>query len=319
MAVVIGKILIPQHFHAELGPALRESGLEPVLYDGEGRILGNSEGTIALFRWWISGEVGDQMLVDHPDLRWIHTGSTGIDHILTPNFLDRRPQLTNSAGVQAPSIAEWVVGSMLAMEKDLPAMLEQQRKRIWETVQRDEMTSRTIVFLGAGEIAKAIATRWKPFGSRMIAIRRKQASVAPFDEVATTDSLEAMLAEADWLIITVPLTNETRGMLSDERLSALKLGARIVNVSRGEILDQQALVAHLQSGAIGGAILDVFDEEPLPEAHPLWEMANVYLLPHTTWRSPEVKQRQIDLFLENAAKFSRGEEMRNIVDVDAGY
>lgn len=314
-----GKILIPKHFHDDLAPALRECGLAPVPYDAEGSILGDSEGTVALFRWWIPNDVADRMLVEHPVLRWIHTGSTGVDHILNGPFLDRLPLLTNSAGVQAPSIAEWVVGSMLSMEKDLPAMLEQQRNRIWESVQRAEMTSRTIVFLGAGEIAKAIATRWKPFGSRMIAIRRSANAVAPFDEVTTVDSIETTLADADWFIITAPLTMETRGLISEERFSKLKVGARVVNVSRGEILDQPALIAGLRSGVIAGAILDVFDEEPLPESNPLWEMTNVYLLPHTTWRSPEVRQRQIDLFLDNAAKFSRGEAMRNVVDVEAGY
>lgn len=316
---MLPKVLIPQHFHAELEKPLRQLGIEAAVYDADGRILDDSSGTVALFRWWISREVGDQMIVDHPQLRWIHTGSAGVDHILTPVFLQRRLLLTNSAGVHAPSIAEWVVGAMLAMEKDLPALLEQQRHRVWEKVQRDEISSRTIVFLGAGEIARSVAARLKPFGPRQIAIRRSSAAAIEFDEVVPVSSIDSVLGVADWLIVTIPLTDATRGLLDETRLTKLREGARIVNVSRGEVIDESALISHLRHGRLGGAILDVFNEEPLPAEHPFWDMGNVFVLPHTTWRSPQVKQRQLDLFLANASSFIRGEPLRNLVDVNAGY
>ena len=314
-----GKILIPQHFQEEVDSSLRENGLEPVPYDANGRILSDSDGTVALFRWWVSGDTGDRMIEDHPQLRWIHTGSAGVDHILTPTFSTRQILLTNSAGVHAPSIAEWVVACILSVEKGLPVMLEQQKLRVWESVERDEISSRTLLFLGAGEIARAIAHRMKAFSPRMIAIRRTPEPSPLFDEVLSTSSVDDVIGIADWTILTIPLTLQTRGLMDAARLARTKRGSRIVNVSRGEIVDEGALVHQLNSGATGGAVLDVFSEEPLPTQHPLWSAKNVIILPHTSWRSPQVRQRQVALFLDNARRFARGETLSNVVDPAAGY
>lgn len=313
------KLLVPQHFQSDLERHLPQFELVP--YDAAGTPLADSSGIEGFFRWWLSGERGDEILESHPSLRWIHTGSTGVDHILTPAFLRLRPLLTNSAGVHAPSIAEWVVMAMLAMRKGFPALLAQQRDRIWESVQRPEIAGSTVLFFGAGHIAQAIAKRLRPFGVTSIAARKSRSANAtePFDSLIPIGAIDDALAAADYVVLALPLTSETKDVLHAGRIARLKPNAVVVNVSRGEIVDEAALIRALQTRSIEGAILDVFREEPLPAISPFWGLENVYVLPHTTWRSPEVRGRQIELFAENAKRLVAGETLHNVVDVDAGY
>jgi phosphoglycerate dehydrogenase-like enzyme len=241
-----------------------------------------------------------------------------VDHILTSLFRERDIILTNSSGVHAPSIAEWVVLAMLAQEKQLAVMFRQQQERVFEKVQRDELGSKRVVILGMGHIAGEIASRLKPFGVHLTAVRRRGGESDLFDRVTTLSDRDA-LARADWLIIALPLTPETRGLVDADFLSVLPSHCRIVNVARGEIVVEGALLNALSSGAIGGAVLDVFVREPLPPDHPLWSMENVLVLPHTTWRSPQVHQRQISLFVENLRRYRNGEPLLNRVDPQTGY
>lgn len=313
------RMLVPQHFQAELANRLPEFELIP--YDAEGNIAADASGAEVFFRWWLSQERGDEILRQYPALKWIHTGSTGVDHILTPQFFRKPYALTNSAGVHAPSIAEWVVMTMLSITKDFPRMLAQQRDHVWQSVQRPELRGSTVLFLGAGHIARAIAVRLAPFGVSSIAARRSVSGSDPhpFDRVIGPMEADELLPAADFLILALPLTPHTREILHRERIERLGRECMVINVSRGEVIDEEALLDALRSNAIGGAILDVFREEPLPPASPFWDLENVYILPHTTWRSPEVRQRQIELFTENAGRYRRAEPMLNLVDVSAGY
>lgn len=279
----------------------------------------DSAGSEALFRWWLSVEQGDKLIRDHPKMRWIHTGSAGVDHILTPTFLQANLLLTNSAGVHAVSIAEWVLAAILALEKDLPGMLEQQSAGAWQKVERDELTGKRIVILGGGQIATEIALRLRPFGVGLVCVRRSAKEHPHFDETFPVSALRVAVGDADWLILTLPLTSATRGIVSDEILKLLPARCRVVNVSRGEILDQEALLEALREKRIAGAVLDVFTAEPLPADHPLWSMPNAMVWPHTTGNSPAVRRREIELFSENLRRFVAGKPLLNVVDPAAGY
>jgi len=312
-------VLIPAHFTDELMPLASGLGIELSPYDESGKLLRATHEATALFRWWISTETCDRLLDENRDIRWMHTGSAGVDHILTPRFRASGIKLTNSAGVHAASIAEWVVAAILSHVKDLPAMRRQQQQRIFEKVQREELQGKRLVLLGAGHIASGIASRFRPFGVHITSVRRTQTENPLFDNVVNLSSLHEVLSHADFIVVTLPLSDETRGLIDSEAIEAMSSHALLVNVARGEILDEQALVRALEQGKIAGAILDVFSEEPLPQEHPLWSLENVTILPHTTWRSPQVRARQLALFSENLRRFCNGDLLLNVVDPASGY
>jgi phosphoglycerate dehydrogenase-like enzyme len=311
--------LVPGHFLADLEPLVAEIPAELVSYDPHGapsRLAGDAT---VFFRWWLTPAEGDRVLDSHPSIQWVHSGSAGIDHILTPLFLSRTPTLTNSAGVHAPSIAEWVVGAMISVVKDLPAMAEAQQRREFEKVQRPELTGQKVVFIGAGQIATEIAQRLAPFGLRLAALRASDRSHETIPSIIAHDRLQEEVSDADWLIITAPLTRQTAGVAGRKLLEALPIRARVINVSRGELLDEEALADLIEKRKLAGAILDVFREEPLPADHPFWTLPGVLVFPHTTWRSPQVKERQLALFADNLRRFTTGEPLRNVVDPARGY
>ncbi len=313
------RILTPQDLTAELVARTSGLGVELVPYDGHGQPSTDSTGAVGLFRWWISTEEGDALIRLHPSMRWIHTGSAGVDHILTPTFRQSSITLTNSAGVHSPSIAEWVVAMILAEDKNISKIYSQQRDRIWRTVRSSEVSGRTAVIIGGGEIARAISTRLRGLGIRVAALTRTGRPDEAFDEVRLVRELPSAAAACDWLIVAAPLTNETRKLVGKDVIAALGSGCRLVNVARGQIVDEAALIQALEEGTIAGAILDVFETEPLPPEHPFWAMESVRVLPHTTWRSEQVHDRQLSLFVENLQRFLRGEALRNVVDPTRGY
>lgn len=311
------KALIPAHFAAELRQRTGHLDTQLIPYDKKGVPMQDATGATAFFRWWLSEEQGDAVIRNFPDLRWIHSGSAGIDHILTPTFRASGIVLTNSSGVHAPSIAEWVSGWIIAVEKDFAAMISQQRERVWEKVERDELSSKHVVILGGGHIGSEIARRLRPFGVKLTCVRRTSEAHRDFDETRDVAELREAVATCDWLIVAIPLTAASRGMISREVLAAMPPTARIVNVARGEIINEAALLHALEERRIAGAVLDVFEEEPLPADHELWSLPGVVVLPHTTWRSPLVKERQLALFADNLQRFVRGEALVNVVDVNA--
>ncbi|HUF17607.1 MAG TPA: D-2-hydroxyacid dehydrogenase [Thermoanaerobaculia bacterium] len=312
------RVLIPAHFENDLTELALQCGVELIPYDEDGQLTRNGAGARALFRWWLSADQGDCLIREYP-LEWIHTGSAGVDHILTPAFRERTIVLTNSAGVHAPSIAEWVVAMILASEKQLREMFHHQRERRWEKVERNELAGKRILIVGGGRIATEIATRLRPFGVTVTALRRNPVPAVAFDSVLPVSDLYRAAKTSDWLVIAVPLTEETRGLIGRDVFEALPPQARLINVARGEVVDETAMLDALRRGRLAGAVLDVFDEEPLPSDHPFWTMESVVVLPHTTWRSPLVRARQVALFSRNLRSFARGEPLENVVDPARGY
>jgi phosphoglycerate dehydrogenase-like enzyme len=191
---------------------------------------------------------------------------------------------------------------------DFQRMLKNQAVRKWERYDHEELFGRTVAIVGYGSIGRAVGEKACAFGMRVLTSSRKQSG-----------DLNAMLAECDYLVLTAPLTPETRGMIGAAQIARMKDTAVIINVGRGAVLDEDALVAALQNGKLRGAALDVFAKEPLPVDHPLWGMEHVIVSPHSADSLPDSREQAVQFFVENFERFRRGEPLQNVVDKHAGY
>jgi phosphoglycerate dehydrogenase-like enzyme len=275
----------------------------------------------------------DRVVAVAPRLQWVHTRAAGVDRGQLQSLRhhgDRCITLTNGSGISSIPIAEYVVMALLAAAKGLPGLLSSQQRGRWEKPSgaREIHGSRALL-LGFGAVGRAVSDRLRPFGVQVTAVRRSGASEAAAAvaagrddagvEVIGPDAWRPRVHEFDWIIVTIPLTDETRHLVGWRELSAMKVGAWLVNVSRGAVVDQSALTTALQWRAIGGAVLDVTDPEPLPPDHELWSVPNVVITPHCSWMSPTFAERAGGLLLDNLRRWRAGEPLRNVVDLDAGY
>ena len=262
-------------------------------------------------------------------LRWVHSAAAGVGNALHDEMVGSHVVLTNSAGVHAIPIAEYVVAGVLYLFRGFDIAVDQQRRREWnkrlfvgaDSLVREVGGARVLV-IGAGGIGSEAAKRFSALGASCVGIRRRPELGAPpgFERVASTEAIDDELTRADVVILTAPLTNETRGLLTAERLDRLPRGAVVVNVARGALLDEEALAERLASRRVRGAVLDVFQEEPLATESPLWQLRSALVTPHVSPVSPgRFWTRELDLFLENWKRYVRGEELRNVVDKRAGY
>jgi phosphoglycerate dehydrogenase-like enzyme len=232
---------------------------------------------------------------------------------LTAQELDR-VAIASSSGVHAVPLAEWSLFGILALTKRLPRLLRDRQERRWERYPVDELRGKTLVVVGFGEIGREVARLADAFGMRVIGIRREPdaAAVGP-------ERLDEVAGEADAMVVTLPLTDETRGLVGRETIERLRDGAIFVNVGRGAVVDEEALVDALRSGKLAGAALDVFAKEPLPESSPLWQLENVIISPHTAALSWHENERIIELFAENLRRYLRGDELLSRVRTTAFY
>lgn len=260
-------------------------------------------------------------------LRWVHTSAVAVETLCLPELFARNVVVSNTRGVQAVPIAEHVLAVVLALAKQLPLVLDHQRRAHWG--QNDFMgarlpwllSGRTLGLIGVGTIGSAIAARARAFGMRVVALRRRRGhgAVADVDELFGPGQLEAFLRQTDVLVIAAPLTPQTLGLIGARQIAQLPAGAVIVNVGRAKIVDTDALMAALHSGHLGGASLDVYPQEPLPPEHPLWACPNVILTPHTSGFRQGHWDDVVDLFGENLERFERGELPRFRVEPELGY
>lgn len=262
-------------------------------------------------------------------LRWIHSAAAGVGSLLFPELTESDVVLTNSAGVHAVPMAEHVLGGILFLLRQFDVAVAQQRAGTWD---RDpfvgdrsrvrELGECRALIIGAGGIGTEIARRLAALGVRCGGIRRRPVRGTPdgFDEVFGVEALDAQLSRADILILAAPATGATRGLVTAERLDHLPQGAIVVNVARGPLLDERALAERLRDGRLGGAVIDVFEREPLPSESDLWSAPRLLLTPHVSATSPRgYWQRQLELLTDNWARFAAGRPMRNVVDKQAGY
>lgn len=253
-----------------------------------------------------------------PALRWLQVFNAGVDHPIFARFLERGVKLTTASGSAAEPIAQTALAGLLMLARGFPRWLDAQRRGVWEPhpqaeIPRD-LRGQTLVVFGLGAIGSALARMARALGLHVVGVRRGAVrGDEPADEVHPATRLLELLPRADWLAIACPLSDETRNAIDAGALARLPRGAHLLNVARGEIVDEPALVAALREGRLAGAYLDVFATEPLPADSPLWSLPNVLCTPHNSAASRGNEARQVEIFLDNLARYGRGEPLRNEV------
>lgn len=258
---------------------------------------------------WRSPEI-EALLAAGEQLRWVFTHSAGVESYPLERFRERGIPLTNGAGLHALPIAEYVVLGMLAAAKGFPELVRAQDRRTWLEKPPGffELAGSKALVLGFGGIGQAIGERLTGLQVEVTGVRRRDG-----------DSWRERLGDFDWVILALPVTRESRHIIGAPELRRMRPTAWIVNIARGPLIDQPALIEALQAKRIGGAYLDVTDPEPLPAESPLWTLPNVIVTPHSSWASRRSDERAAALFLENLGRLAAGAEMRNLVDLSAGY
>lgn len=245
-------------------------------------------------------------------LRWLHTFSSGVDHPVFGMFLDRGVRLTTSAGANARPIARTVVMHLLALSRRLPMLLDAQRNHLWNPFSFDEMEGARIAVVGMGAIGLEVVRLAQALGMDPVGLRRTVVGDEPCETVPI-DRLHDVLPTVSALVIAVPLTPETTQLIDAPAITALPVGAFVINVARGEVVDEAALTDAIRSGRLGGAALDVFASEPLPPDSPLWDLPNVIVTPHSSGMTHQVAGRATDRFVENLGRYVNGEALVNEV------
>lgn len=310
-------------------------GARIVMVSVEGLADGPLDDVEVMLRGWLSSEAFDRLLVRAPRLTWVHSATSGVERALTPASRERGLVVTNARGVFSRPIAEYVLMMILAVSRRLPQLLELQRERTWQPLEGAELRDVTVGIVGLGSIGRAVAGLASGFGCRVVAVRRHAdvggpSRVAPgegdpsIDELSLArvggpETLPELLAESDFIVLAAPLTTETEDMINAETLAQVKPGAWLINVARGRLVDERALIRALRDGHLGGAVLDTFRDEPLPPMSSFYDLSNVIVTPHTAWSSGRVLDRSVELFCDNLRRFAAGEALLNVVDPDAGY
>jgi phosphoglycerate dehydrogenase-like enzyme len=310
-------------------------GSRLVMVSFEGLADGPVEDVEVLLRGFLSADAFDRLLARTPRLAWVHSATAGVERVLTPASRQRGLVITNARGVFSQPIAEYVLMMILAVSRRLPQLLELQRERTWQPLEGAELADVTVGVVGLGSIGRAVASLASAFGCRVIATRRRSEiggatggdpsadADAPgdlqLDRILGPDGLPELLAESDFVVLAAPLTPATENLIDAPALEAMKPGAWLINVARGRLIDERALVRALHEGQIGGAILDTFRDEPLPATSPFYGLDNVIVTPHTSWSSGRVLDRSVELFCANLRRYAVGEPLTNVVDPAAGY
>ncbi len=267
--------------------------------------------------------VPDDIVQRAPQLSWLQLTSAGVDRLLGSAVVRSHVTVTTASGIHAVPISEYVIGAILAFAKGFPKATRSQMERRWNPYWPEELEGKTLGVLGLGAIGSRVAELGQALGMRVLAARRsaneRQAADGCSLEVLPPSEIPYLLAESDYVIVAVPLTPESRRMIGEAELRSMKRTAVIVNIARGAIIDEPALVRALKEGWIAGAALDVFEQEPLSPESELWGMANVLLTPHISGGTPRYMERAVDLFCENLRRYLAGEPLRNEVDPERGY
>jgi phosphoglycerate dehydrogenase-like enzyme len=270
------------------------------------------------------GFITRELLAAGKDLRWVQQGSAGVEHLVAiPELVEGDVVLTNMQRVLAPEIADQALAYLLSFTRGLVPFILGRSSEEWGSpgpaAVFDELDGKTLLVIALGGIGSQIARRARGFGMRVLATDPKVLEKPEFvEELHRPDAFARLLPRADVVASAVPLTSQTRKMIGAGEFAAMKRGVILINVSRGGVVDTDALVAALQSGQVAAAGLDVTDPEPLPKGHPLWRQ-NVIITPHTAGQSPGGRQRSFVLFKENLRRFACGEMLLNVVDKRAGY
>jgi phosphoglycerate dehydrogenase-like enzyme len=272
---------------------------------------------------YVPGPWDAEILAAAAALRWVQFRSAGVGRRLLPELAATDILITNASGVYGVPMAEHALALMFAFSRGLNVLARaegawrEHRGQVHSSLR--ELNGATLGILGYGGVGRATAQRGAALGMRVMAVRRRPQPDEFADEVWGTDRLDDMLREADYLLVSCALTDETRGIIGARELGLMKPNAVVVNVARGAVIDEEALIEALRDGAIAGAGLDVAEEEPLPDESPLWSMENAIITPHCSGASPKTHGRLMDLIAENLRRYAAGELLLNAVDLEAGY
>ncbi len=267
------------------------------------------------------GEVLQALWPRTKSLKWVHSLSAGVENLVFPELRNSPVPLTNARGVFKKSLAEFAILGMLFFAKDVRRLIRQREAAQWEQFDVEEIRLQVCGVIGYGEIGREVAKLAKAMGMTVLATRRRVAAPSDefADEILPAEKMAALLGRSDYVIACSPLTPETRYMIGAREFAAMKPSAVFMNIGRGPVVDEPAMIAALSEGKIRGAALDVFETEPLPQDSPLWRLENVLLSPHSADHTATWQQESVEFFLENFARYRKGEPLLNVVDKQAGY
>ena len=275
-----------------------------------------------IFNWSASLAFLRDVYLMSPRLRWIHSRSAGLEQSLFPELIESEVILTNGSGVFSPSLGEFALGAILYFAKDFRRMIRNQMAGVWEQFDITMISGQTLGIVGYGSIGRAVAGRARALEMKILGLKRsaghsKQDSQV--DHLYEQEQLLEMLSRSDYVVVTLPLTPQTRGLIGEREFVVMKKSAVLINLGRGPTIDEQAMIKALSENRIRGAALDVFDQEPLPTGHPLYSMENVLLSPHCADHTPDWLDDAMRFFLSQLERFKRGENLLNVVDKRLGY
>jgi len=255
-------------------------------------------------------------------LRWVHTRSAGLDGMLFPALVESEVTLTNARGVFSEILGEFVMGAVLFFAKNFRRLVLSQMAGKWDQFDVGEIRRQTLGLVGYGDIGRVVAARAHAFGMKVVALRRRPELTRgdPYlSQIFPSEQKHEMLAQSDYVVVVTPLTPESRGLIAWPELQAMKPTAVLINIGRGPVVEEAALIRALRERRIHGAALDVFDTEPLPAGHPFYALDNVLLSPHSADQTSDWKERTMRLFLENFRRYENGEPLLNMVNKKLGY
>jgi phosphoglycerate dehydrogenase-like enzyme len=285
------------------GPAARDA-----------TVIFNWSGSLALLR---------SVFGMSPNVRWVHSRSAGLERTLFPELIERPVPLTNGSGVFSPALAEFVLGTILYFAKDFRRMIRNQMAGVWEAFDVMPMSGQTVGIVGYGDIGRAVATSVRPLGMAVLAVKRhvepSHGADPLVEQMYSPDRLIEMIPRCDYIVVAAPLTPETRGMIAQPEFAAMKPTAVVINVGRGPVIREEALVSALSEERIKGAALDVFDHEPLPNGHPFYKLENVLMSPHCADHTPDWLDRAMQFFIAQFDRFQKHKPLMSVVDKKLGY
>lgn len=278
---------------------------------------------IGIFNWSGSLPLLRKVFGMCPNLRWVHSRSVGLERSLFPELVESPVVLTNGAGVFSGPLGEFVLAAILYFAKDLRRMIRNQVAGVWEPFNVVGVAGQTLGIVGYGDIGRAVAARVHPLGMTIHALKRHAAPPGQqdklIDRIYTPDRRLEMISLCDYVVVAAPLTEETRGMINEREFAAMKANTVVINVGRGPVIDEDAMIRALSTRRIKGAALDVFDEEPLPSDHPFYKLENVLLSPHCADHTPDWLENAVYLFIDQLERFRGGKPLLNVVRKELGY
>jgi len=276
-----------------------------------------------IFNWSGSGTLLREVFAMCPHVQWVHSRAAGLDNQIFPELVASPAVLTNGSGVFSPPLGEFALAAILYFAKDLRRMVGSQEAGRWDQFDVTEISGQTAGIVGYGDIGRAVAARLKPMGMDVLAIKRHGPPLYHVDPLVSRiyapEAHLEMIARCDYLVVCAPLTDETRGMIGRAEFAAMKPSAVVINIGRGPVIDEAAMIDALSAGRIKGAALDVFDNEPLPDGHPFYRLENVLLSPHCADHTPDWLDRAMRFFVDQFERFRKREPLRNVVNKELGY